>query len=59
MTAPIDNLIMNYPLTLPHFFERTRRIFPKKTLATRVPGVGLERMDYGRWAERTTRLPAP
>ncbi len=56
MTAPIDNLIMNYPLTLPHFFERTRRIFPKKTLATRVPGVGLERMDYGRWAERTTRL---
>src|SRR2546422_986150 len=56
MTAPIDNLIMNYPLTLPHFFERTRRIFPKKTLATRVPAVGLERMDYGRWAERTTRL---
>src|SRR5437879_9421155 len=56
MTAQLDNLIMNHPLRLPHFCERRRRIFPKKTLATRVPGVGLERMDYGRWAERTTRL---
>jgi fatty-acyl-CoA synthase len=56
MTAQLDNLMMDYPLTLPHFIERTRRIFAKKTLATRVPGVGLERMDYARWAERTQRL---
>src|SRR2546423_13105633 len=56
MTPQLDTRIMNSPLPLPHFFERTRRIFPRKTLATRVPGVGLERMDYGRWAERTTRL---
>jgi fatty-acyl-CoA synthase len=54
----LDNLMMNYPLTLTHFFERTRRLFPKKTLATRVPGVGLERLDYGRWADRTLRLAA-
>ena len=56
--SQLDNLMMNYPLTLTHFFERTRRLFPKKTLATRVPGVGLERMDYGRWADRTMRLAA-
>src|SRR5215470_11063095 len=56
MTAQLDNLMMDYPLTLPHFIERTRRIFARKTLATRVPGVGLERMDYARWAERTQRL---
>jgi len=58
MSRQLDNLMMNYPLTLTHFFERTRRLFPKKTLATRVPGMGLERLDYGRWADRTLRLAA-
>jgi fatty-acyl-CoA synthase len=48
--------MMDYPLTLTHFFERTRRLFSKKTLATRVPGVGLERLTYGAWADRTARL---
>src|SRR5207247_9191441 len=33
-----------------------RRIFANERVATRVPGAGLERLDYGRWAERTTRL---
>ena len=58
MSRQLDNLMMNYPLTLSHFFERTRRLFAKKTLATRVPGMGLERLDYGRWADRTLRLAA-
>jgi fatty-acyl-CoA synthase len=49
-------LIMDYPLTVTHFFERTRRVFPKKTVATRVPGVGLERYTYAEYAERTCRL---
>jgi fatty-acyl-CoA synthase len=49
-------LIMDYPLTVTHFFERTRRVFPKKTLATRVPGVGLERYTYADYADRTCRL---
>ena len=48
MASPLDDLIMNYPLTLTHFFERTRRLFPKKTLATRVPGAGLVRSTYAR-----------
>mgnify|MGYP001590628631 CR=1 FL=1 len=38
MSAPLNDLMMNYPLTLTHFFERSRRLFAKKTLATRVPG---------------------
>jgi fatty-acyl-CoA synthase len=56
MASPLDDLIMNYPLTLTHFFERTRRLFPKKMLATRVPGVDLVRSTYAAFADRTTRL---
>ncbi len=56
MSAPINDLMMKYPLTLTHFFERTRRLFPKKTLATRVPGHGLQRSTYADFAERTARL---
>ncbi len=56
MAATLDDLIMNYPLTLTHFFERTRRLFPKKMLATRVPGVGLVRSTYADFADRTERL---
>jgi fatty-acyl-CoA synthase len=56
MSAPIDNLVMNYPLTITHFFERARRIFAGKTLGTRVPGVGLAKSTYADFAERTARL---
>src|SRR5262245_2817989 len=48
--------MMNYPLTLTHFFERSRRLFAKKTIATRVPGRAMFRYTYGDFAERTTRL---
>jgi fatty-acyl-CoA synthase len=47
---------MDYPLTLTHFFERARRLFPKKTLGTRVPGRGLVRSTYADFADRTARL---
>jgi fatty-acyl-CoA synthase len=56
MTAPLNDLMMNYPLTLTHFFERSRRLFAKKTLATRVPGQPLFRYTYADFAERTMRL---
>jgi acyl-CoA synthetase (AMP-forming)/AMP-acid ligase II len=56
MASTLDDLVMNYPLTLTHFFERTRRLFPKKMLATRVPGVGLARSTYADFADRTERL---
>ena len=51
-------LMMDYPLTLTQFFERTRRVYPKKVLGTRVPGVGLEKLTYAAWADRTARLAA-
>jgi fatty-acyl-CoA synthase len=56
MGAEIHNLMMDYPLTLTHFFERSRRLWPKKTLATRVPGRPLFRYTYADFAERTLRL---
>ncbi len=54
----LDNLMMNYPLTLTHFFERARRLFANKTLGTRVPGVGLQKSTYADFADRTARLAA-
>jgi len=52
----MKGLMMDYPLTLTHFFERSRRLFPKKRLATRVPGAPLFRYTYADFAERVTRL---
>ena len=56
MSPRFDNLMMSYPLTLTHFFERSRRLFARKTIATRVPGKPLFRYKYGDFAERTMRL---
>src|SRR5438105_5774088 len=56
MSAHLHDLMMNDPLTLEHFFERSRRLFAKKTLATRVPGRPLFRYTYADFAERTQRL---
>ena len=48
--------MMDYPLTLTQFFERSRRLFASKTLATRRPGQPLFRYTYADFAERTQRL---
>src|SRR5256712_10507683 len=56
VNARFDNLMMRYPLTLTHFFERSRRLFARKTIATRVPDGPPFRYTYGEFAERTTRL---
>jgi fatty-acyl-CoA synthase len=56
MAAELHNLMQNYPLTLTHFFEHSRRLWPKKRLATRVPGEPLFRYTYADFAERTLRL---
>ena len=47
--------MMDYPLTVRSIYERARRLFPDKQLATRWPG-GVERTTYGDWAERVARL---
>ncbi len=56
MGAEIHNLMMSYPLTLTHFFERSRRLWAKKRLATRLPGRPLFRYTYADFAERTLCL---
>jgi fatty-acyl-CoA synthase len=52
----MHGLMMDYPLTLTHFFERSRRLFPTKPVATRVPGQGLFRYTYVDFADRVRRL---
>src|SRR6266849_467500 len=54
----MKGLIMDYPLTLTQLFERSRKIFHRKTMATRVPGAGLQRYTYADYAERVCRLSA-
>ena len=52
----MQGLMMDYPLTLTHFFERSRRLFPAKPVATRVPGQPLFRYTYADFADRVCRL---
>ena len=52
----MQGLMMDYPLTLTHFFERSRRLFPTKPVATRVPGQPLFRYTYADFADRVCRL---
>jgi len=49
-------LMMDSPLTLTHFFERSRQLFGKKRLATRIPGASLFRYSYAEFSERVARL---
>jgi fatty-acyl-CoA synthase len=56
MSGPLEHVSMDYPLTLAHFFERTRKLFARKSLGTRVPGRGIEKITYAQWADRTARL---
>ncbi len=52
----MEGLMMDYPLTLTHFFERSRRLFARKPLATRVSGGPMFRYTYGDFADRVCRL---
>jgi len=52
----MQGLMMEYPLTLTQFFERSRRLFARKTLAARMPGGPLFRYTYADFAERVARL---
>jgi fatty-acyl-CoA synthase len=48
--------MMDYPLTITQFFERSRRLFARKTLATRIPDRPLFRYTYAEFADRVSRL---
>jgi acyl-CoA synthetase (AMP-forming)/AMP-acid ligase II len=51
----MQGLMQQFPLTLPHLFERAERLFSDKEVVT-ATGNGRERVTYGEWAERTRRL---
>ncbi len=51
----MQGLMQEYPLTLPHVFQRAEVLFPKKEIVTALP-TGRTRISYGEWAERTRRL---
>jgi fatty-acyl-CoA synthase len=51
----MQGLMQDFPLTLPHFFDRAERLFPRKEVVTATPN-GVERMTYGDWAVRTRKL---
>ena len=48
-------LMQDFPLTLPHLFERAERLFGDKEVVT-VAATGRQRTAYSTWAERTRRL---
>jgi len=52
----MKGLMMDYPLIMTQFFERSRRLFATKTLATRIPGRPLFRYTYADFADRVARL---
>lgn len=51
----MKGLMMDFPLTLPHLFERSRRLFPRKEIVSRTP-TGLHRYTYAEFGERVHRL---
>jgi fatty-acyl-CoA synthase len=55
--APVEGLMMDWPLTLTHFWNRGRRFWRDKEIVTRTSD-GTHRYRYPDWAERTARLAA-
>src|SRR3989338_8751325 len=56
----LHDLMMAYPLTLTHFFERSRRLFAKKTLAhPKVLEAALIAVPHPRWVERPLACVVP
>ena len=51
----MQGLMMDYPLTLQHFFNRAVRIFPRKEVVT-LTASGLHRYTFGEWGKRTQQL---
>ncbi len=51
----MQGLMMDYQLTLQHFYNRAVRIFPRKEIVTQTD-TGLHRYTYGEWGKRTAQL---
>jgi fatty-acyl-CoA synthase len=51
----MQGLMMDFPLSIAHLFERAERYHRDKTILT-VTRKGTERTTYGEWSERTRKL---
>src|SRR5579859_7543722 len=51
----MQGLMMDYPLTLQHAYNRAVRIFSRKEIVTRT-GEGTHRYTYKAWGKRTAQL---
>jgi acyl-CoA synthetase (AMP-forming)/AMP-acid ligase II len=51
----MQGLMMDYPLTIQHIFQRATRLFPHKEIVTRIED-GYVRSTYGQFGERVQRL---
>jgi fatty-acyl-CoA synthase len=51
----MQGLMQDYPLTLPHFFDRAETLFFDKGIVT-ATATGRERITYGEWSSRTRRV---
>jgi len=52
----MQGLMMDFPLTLTHFFERSRRLFGRKGIVTRIRGGSQFRYTLADFADRVRRL---
>ncbi|MGZ6143870.1 MAG: long-chain fatty acid--CoA ligase [Myxococcales bacterium] len=52
----MDSLMMEYPLTLAHIFDRAGKYFPKTELISRRPDKSIHRTTYGEFHKRAQKL---
>jgi fatty-acyl-CoA synthase len=52
----MDGLMMDYPLTLGHLFERVGRYYPQTEIVTRRPDKSIHRYTYGEFHRRVQKL---
>lgn len=52
----VAGTMMDYPLTMNHFFHRAEQLFYDKSIITNTANKGIERTTYGDWAVRTRKL---
>jgi len=51
----MQGLMQDFPLTIPHLFQRAETLFARKEIVTATRSA-VERITYGEWADRTRRL---
>jgi fatty-acyl-CoA synthase len=52
----MEGLMMEYPLTLTHVFERAGALFPRTEIVTRWPDKSIHRSTYGEFHRRVQKL---